>query len=156
MNSEIACKHLENLAISGCLERLSPATRTTKAITYRTPAGRNFALEVGDTISGKFTQTRTLVLEAQPPGESPDWNGTEGISGITPLDGQFKSTAYGLVARIRPPQRRLHRNGSPRRVTNRCLRYDRIVAASLVRREHPHACQTIPLSSKFSPGGLSR
>lgn len=107
MNSEVAFNHLEGLAKGGSLKRLSPNNRSTKAIVYTTLTGWNLALEVGDTISGHYAKTSTIVLERDPPGANLNWQAISQLVGVQLSEEQFKSSAYKAKgARLGPGQQR--------------------------------------------------
>ncbi|WP_143749423.1 AAA family ATPase [Caballeronia arvi] len=92
MNSNEALEVVENYINSGKVMRFSPPGRASKAIIYRTVAGRCFAVELNEA-SARRTK---LVFEASPGGVSVDWNATAAEFQVETDHYQFKSTAYSL------------------------------------------------------------
>lgn len=96
LNSEQALKLMESLAAEGKIVRVSSADRTTKAIIFRTLAGRHFAIEVNDVKSRGYAEQTKIVFEAAPSGSVLNWQNAESIIGVTTSDRQFKNSAYTL------------------------------------------------------------
>jgi len=89
LNSDQALAVVESLIGGGKVSRVSPASRTTKAIIFCTASGRNFAVEINPVQS---TSTK-LVFERTVGGVPLEWEQIGRIPGVTPVDRQFKSSA---------------------------------------------------------------
>jgi hypothetical protein len=57
----------------GEVSRVSSVERSTKAIIFKNPTGRNSAVEVNDTISRAYARQVMLVFEGAPGGLELDW-----------------------------------------------------------------------------------
>ncbi|MAC11324.1 MAG: hypothetical protein CMN74_03670 [Sphingorhabdus sp.] len=98
MNSKDALHFVEKGIAAGIYERVSPATRNTKAIIFRTRSGRYFAVEINDNQARNFAKQSKIVLEARPGSKAIDWDDAKGIPGIKIFDRQWASHAYRTAA----------------------------------------------------------
>ncbi len=73
LDSREALKIVEAMVQQGEVSRVSSVERSTKAIIFKTPSGRNFAVEVNDTISRAYAKQVKLVFERAPGGFELDW-----------------------------------------------------------------------------------
>lgn len=94
MNSKRMLEIVEQLVRDGIAERVSSPDRQTKAILFRLPNRRMFAVEIDKDANGQCTKPCKMVLEAQPSGASLAWDEAAAIPGVQILDRQFNSSAY--------------------------------------------------------------
>ena len=89
LDSREALNLVEEMVQRGELIRISSAERTTKAIIFKTPTGRNFAVEVNDTHSRNYAVQVKLVFERAPTGVNLDWP-----SAALKFHGQLNDTQF--------------------------------------------------------------
>ncbi|MDF1835936.1 MAG: AAA family ATPase, partial [Alteraurantiacibacter sp. bin_em_oilr2.035] len=100
-DSKRALEIVEQMARRGEVERISPPERTTKAILFKFPNGRNFAVEINDNESRKFARQCKIVMEQRPAGSEVDWHGARSIPDTEISDRQYQSSAYKTSDAVR-------------------------------------------------------